>query len=79
MTKKIKKNSVKDGAVDMSDLISLTEAARLRGVSVQAIQDLISRGRLEAVEVAGRRLLRRSDVVSFRRAHKGGRGRKAGI
>jgi excisionase family DNA binding protein len=63
--------------VVLTDLISLTQAANLRGVSMQAIQDLIRRGRLEAVEVAGRRLLRRSDVVNFK-PEVGGRGRKAG-
>jgi len=62
---------------EVSDLISLTQAADLRGVSVQAIQDLIRRGRLEAVEVAGRRLLRRSDVINFK-PEVGGRGHKAG-
>lgn len=70
------KLKVKGGA-ETKDLISLTEAAELRGVSVQAIQDLIQRGRLEAIEVAGRRLLRRGDVKGFKPA-LGGRGRKAG-
>lgn len=60
----------------LSDLISLTQAAELRGVTMQSIQDLIKRGRLEAVEVAGRRLLRRSDVINFK-PEVGGRGRKA--
>lgn len=50
---------------DMSDLISISEAARLRGVTHGAIQDLIARGKLTATEVAGRRLLKRGDVVSF--------------
>ena len=61
----------------MGELISISQAARLRGVSPQAIDDLIKRGRLEAVEVAGRRLLRRSDVEGFT-PETGGRGRKAG-
>jgi excisionase family DNA binding protein len=61
---------------DLSELISITEAARLRGVTPQAIDRLLVRGRLEAVEVAGRRLLRRSDVVNFK-PEVGGRGRKA--
>ena len=49
----------------MSDLISQTEAARLRGVSRAAISDLVQRGRLRAVEIGGRRLVFRSDVESF--------------
>ncbi len=62
----------------MDDLISINEAARLRGVTHSAIQDLIRRDRLSVVEVAGRRLLKRGDVVSFKPAAPGGRGRKAG-
>lgn len=61
----------------MGDLISISQAAELRGVTPQAIDDLLSRGRLEAVEVAGRRLLRRADVVNFKPA-KGGRPREGG-
>jgi hypothetical protein len=62
----------------MDDLISIADAARLRGVSHAAIRDLIKRGRLVvAQEVAGRRLLRRGDVMNFEKAHEGGRGRKA--
>jgi excisionase family DNA binding protein len=68
----------KDEVPKLEDLISLTEAARLRGVTLAAIQDLIRRDRLQAVEVGGRRFLNRSDVMAFRQAHKGGRGRKAG-
>jgi excisionase family DNA binding protein len=49
----------------MDDLISISEAARIRNVSHSAIQDLIERGRLEAVSVAGRRLLRRAEVENF--------------
>jgi excisionase family DNA binding protein len=61
---------------DLSELISITEAASLRGVTPQAIDRLLVRGRLEAVEVAGRRLLRRSDVINFK-PEVGGRGHKA--
>lgn len=61
----------------VDDLISINEAARLRGVTYQAIQDLISRNRLSAIEVAGRRLLKRGDVLSFKPAQPAGRGRKA--
>ena len=66
----------KRGDERVRDLISLTQAAEIRGVTMQAIQDLIRRGRLEAVEVAGRRLLRRTDVLNFK-PEVGGRGRKA--
>lgn len=54
------------------DLITITQAARLRGVTPQAIDSLLSRGRLKAAAVvAGRRLLRRSDVLKFRPGRPG--------
>lgn len=56
----------------MKELISQTEAARLRGVSTSAISDLIKRGRLHPVEVGGHRLLRRTEVMNFTPS-KGGR------
>ena len=51
---------------DYGDLISISEAARVRGVSHAAIQDLIKRGKLSTINVGGRRLLRRSEVDSFK-------------
>jgi len=72
MKKKDKK--ILEGST-MNDLISISEAARLRGVTHGAIQNLIERGRLEAVTVAGRRLLRRGDVLSFEK-QPAGRPRK---
>jgi excisionase family DNA binding protein len=51
---------------DLGELISISEAARLRGVSPQAIDRLLMRGRLEAIEIGGRRFLRRPDVVNFK-------------
>jgi excisionase family DNA binding protein len=45
--------------------ISQAEAARIRGVSYQAIADLIRRNRLSTVKVAGRTLVLRSEVEAF--------------
>lgn len=72
MTTKKKKREVED----LSELVSISEAARLRGVSPQAIDRLLMRGRLTAVEIGGRRFLRRPEVVNFK-PETGGRGRKA--
>jgi predicted DNA-binding protein (UPF0251 family) len=47
------------------EYISQAEAARSRGVSQQAIANLIRRGKLIAVTVAGRTLVLRSDVETF--------------
>jgi hypothetical protein len=63
------------------DLITQAEAAELRGVTTQAINELIQRGRLATVGKYGRQLLRRADVLSFepqthkRKATKG-KGKK---
>lgn len=50
---------------DVSDLISIGEAAEIRGVSYQAIQDLIKREKLFSYKVGGRRLLSKKEVESF--------------
>jgi excisionase family DNA binding protein len=71
-----KKTSGRKDGEGVAEYVSISQAARLRGVSPQAIDDLISRGRLGAVEIAGRRVLLRSDVLKFK-PEKGGRGRKA--
>lgn len=60
----------KKGSTD--DLISIADAARLRGVTHGAIRDLIDRGRLSAIEIAGRRLVSRAEVETFEPS-KGGR------
>jgi excisionase family DNA binding protein len=62
------------------DLISIAEAARVRGVTHGAIRDLIGRGRLAVVEIGGRRFVSRAEVRAFKpevggrpSAEKGGR------
>jgi excisionase family DNA binding protein len=50
---------------DINDWISQVEAARIRGVSKQAIAKLIGRNRLSAREIGGRMLVRRSEVEVF--------------
>ena len=54
-----------------SDWISQAEAARLRGVSRQAIAKLIRNGRLRSTIIGGRVLVSRADVVSFERRAAG--------
>jgi excisionase family DNA binding protein len=55
------------------ELISQAEAARIRGVSQQAIANLVRRGRLSATLVAGRTLVRRAEVEAFVAKPKSGR------
>lgn len=50
----------------MEDLISQTEAARIRGVSRVAINNLIKRGRLRSVEIGGHIFVFRSEVEAFK-------------
>lgn len=45
--------------------ISQAEAARIRGVSRQAIGRLIKRKRLRTLKIGGRLLVRRKDVEDF--------------
>ncbi|WP_428310918.1 helix-turn-helix domain-containing protein [Hydrocarboniphaga sp.] len=51
--------------LDLSEWISQAEAARLRGVSRQAIAKLVANGRLATLDVGGRAFVRRGDIVSF--------------
>ena len=53
------------GENNIDDWISQAEAARIRGVSKQAIAKLIARERLSACEIGGRMLVRRSEVAAF--------------
>lgn len=50
---------------DDAEWISQAEAARMRGVSRQAIARLVRRGRLRTRFVAGRALVSRTDVLEF--------------
>ncbi len=61
---------------EADDLITQTEAARLRGVTVAAISALVQRGRLQSVERFGKLLVFRREVLAFERG-KPGRKRKS--
>jgi excisionase family DNA binding protein len=63
-------------SVKPGDWISQAEAARIRGVSQQAIVNLIRRGRLTIVNMAGRTVVLRSEVENFTAKLKGGRPSK---
>jgi excisionase family DNA binding protein len=65
-----KKKSEKESD-DMADLISQAEAARLRGVTRAAIQDLVRRGRIRSVNVGGRALVYRTEVESYEKGEPG--------
>lgn len=56
---------------DMADLISQAEAARLRGVTRAAIQDLVRRERIRSVNVGGRALVYKSEIVNYEQGEPG--------
>ncbi len=54
-----------------AEWISKSEAARLRGVSRQAIWELVKRGRLRPSTINGRAYLKRAEVMSFKYGKRG--------
>ena len=48
-----------------SDWISQAEAAVLRGISRQAIGNLVRRGRIRVLKIGGKKLVNREDVAAF--------------
>jgi len=70
------RTSTKSSATIHKEYVSRAEAARIRGVTQPAIVDLIRRGRLRTVGVAGQTLLFRSDVEAFVRQPRTGRPSK---
>ena len=62
------------------ELITQVEAAKLRGISVAAINDLVKRGRIRSEERYGKTLVYRSDIENFQPVRAGwpkGKPRKA--
>ena len=51
--------------IDPDDLVDLSEAARIRGVSHQAIMQLVAKGRFKIVKISGRTFLFRCEVENF--------------
>lgn len=50
---------------DLSDWISQSEAARLRGVTRQAIAKLVKKGRLKVLVLGGRAFVSKSEITHF--------------
>ena len=67
----------KAGIIEADDLLSVTEASKLAGVTPQAIRKAISENRLEAKMVGSSYTIRRSAVVEYLRSrlHRGKRGK----
>jgi len=61
----------KPSVPNSGDWIPKGDASRLRGVSRQAIWQLVSRGRLTTRVIAGRIYVSRSEVLNFKRIPRG--------
>jgi excisionase family DNA binding protein len=62
-------------ASDLTDWITLSQAARLRGVSRQAISKLVKQGRLKTLDAGGRPLVYKPDVSAFKPLPAGRKGK----
>ena len=51
--------------LDLDDWITLSEAARIRNTTRQAISKLAQRGRLETIRIAGHIFVNKSSVIFF--------------
>jgi hypothetical protein len=65
--------SIKDLAADQ--WVSQSEASRIRGVTPQAIENLMKKGRFRTLRIGGRVLLDRRDVENYK-PKRTGRPRK---
>lgn len=52
--------------INLEKMVTQSEAAEIRGVSLQAINYLVKQGRLRSIKVAGRVLLFKDDVEKFK-------------
>jgi hypothetical protein len=66
---------LKSKSFNPADWVSQSEAARMRGISRQAISNLVAKGRFSTLTIAGKTLLRRSEVEKFK-PNPGGRPAK---
>lgn len=52
--------------VDLDDLITQKEAAEIRGVTPQSINELVKRGKLKTVSLGKRKFLSRKQVKAYK-------------
>jgi hypothetical protein len=57
--------------LNIDDLISFSEAARIRHVSCQAISKLVKKRRFKTFAIAGHKFLSRKEVEQFSPLHAG--------
>ncbi len=64
-------STIKTMNEQQKSLVTVKEAAEIRGVSDKAIYDLIKRGRLNFEEVSGKKLIKREDVENYAEGKRG--------
>jgi len=57
--------------IDLMDLVTILTAAKLRGVSHQAIYSLVKRGKLSVIEIDGVKFVKRSEIIGYKRGKSG--------
>lgn len=67
----------KNAQPDLAKWISLADAARLRGVSRQAMSKLVKIGRFQTINAGGRQLVHKEEVVAYKTMTPGRRPRKS--
>ena len=61
-----KKGSQRQPVCDAGEWITKAEAARVRGVTRQAIAKLVGKGKLATLELAGHTLVKRAEVEAYK-------------
>lgn len=64
--------------IETEDWISLAEAARIRGISRQAISNLVNRGRLPCLRISNAIFVQRSVIQDFTELPPGRKSSKKG-
>lgn len=65
MSTHLKESGLESSSFNPAEWVSQAEAARIRGVSRQAIARLIKKGRFQVLEVGGKTLIKRSAIETF--------------
>lgn len=76
LAKTEKKGSQRQPIIKATDWITKADAARVRGVTRQAIGKLVKKGKFRVLEIAGHTFLNREDVESYQSEPGGRPGRK---
>ncbi len=56
---------------DEDEMLTMSEAAQVRGVTYEAIRSLVRRGKLRSAHKYGRLLVYRSEVLNFKKEKPG--------